>query len=73
MIKDKRGRGGFGFMTYITNALIFAIIIFIIFAIWGGSGGFGLIIDIGKLMAKIPAWVYLSIGGIWLLGKITGK
>lgn len=60
-------------MGYITNALIFAIIIFIIFAIWGSSGGFGLIVDVGKTMAKIPMWVYLTLGGLYLLGKIMGK
>lgn len=70
---NKKGSGRFSIMTYLTNALIFAIIIFIIFAIWGGSGGFGLIVDIGKAMAKIPAWVYLAIGGAWLLFRATGK
>lgn len=70
---NKKGSGRFSITTYLTNALIFAIIIFIIFTIWGGSGGFGLIVDIGKAMAKIPAWVYLGLGGTWLFMKIIGK
>lgn len=60
-------------MTYLTNTLIFAIMLFIVFAIWGGSGGFGLVVDLGKAMAKIPMWIYLIIGGAWLFGKIIGK
>ena len=63
----------FSIMTYLTNTLIFAIMLFIVFAIWGGSGGFGLIVDLGKAMAQIPMWVYLIIGGAWLFGKIIGK
>lgn len=71
MINDKRAR--VSIMGYLTNALIFAIMIFAVFAIWGFSGGFGLVVDLGKAMAKIPTWIYLAIGGAWLFGKIIGK
>ena len=60
-------------MAYLTNTLIFAIMLFIIFAIWGSSGGFGLVVDLGKAMSKIPMWAYLALGGAWLFGKIIGK
>ena len=46
---------------------------FILFAIWGGSGGFGLVVDLGQAMAKIPMWIYLALGGAWLFGKLIGK
>jgi len=63
----------FSVMTFLTQSLVFAIMAFIVFAIWGGSGGFGLIIKLGQAMASIPAWIYLAVGGVWLLGKIIGK
>ena len=58
---------------YLTKSLIIGIIIFIAFAVWGTSGGFKIIVELGKLMAQIPAYVYLAVGGLWLFGKIMGK
>lgn len=57
-------------MAFLTNALIFAIIIFTIFAIWGTGGGFKAIYSVGKIMGQIPAWVYLGIGVVWLIGQM---
>ena len=63
----------FSVMTFLTQSLVFALIFVVVFAIWGGSGGFGLIVNIGQAMAKIPAWAYLALGVAYLFGKMIGK
>lgn len=64
-------KGEFRIAAFLTNVLIYAIIIFIIFAIWGSSGGFVAISKLGQVMSQIPGWVYLTIGGLWLFLKLT--
>lgn len=62
-----------GFQTFITGGVVLAIIVFIIFSIWGASGGFSAISQVGKLMAQIPAWFYIVVAMIWLFKSMFGK
>jgi len=63
-------KGGFNFMSFITKGLIFAVIAFILFAIFGVGGGFKATFELGKLFAKVPAMVWLGLGVIWLISQI---
>lgn len=70
IMKDKRARGLV--TTIFTAGLILGIIYFIVFVIWGASGGFSAISQVGKLMSKIPAWFYIIVALIWLSKSMFG-
>lgn len=46
--------------TYLNQALVYGFIALIIFLIVGGGGGFSKLLDIGKTLGKIPAWMIIA-------------
>lgn len=69
MKMNKKG----GIMTFITNTLVYAIIILIVFLIVGGTGGFKTLAGVGAVLAKIPPWFIVAVGFLYLLNAMRGK
>ena len=67
---NKKGKGIF--TTLFTAGMIAGIIYFIVFVIWGASGGFSAISQVGKVMAQIPAWTYIVVAIIVLVKLMFG-
>lgn len=61
---------GQNIFTYITGKLIIAVIIFIVFMIVLTGGGFSALWNIGNLLSKIPAFVWIGLLIFWLIGQI---
>lgn len=57
---------------FITKGFIFGIIVFILFSIWGGGGGFKVAWDIGAFMKKVPIWAWVGLSVIILFKMMVG-
>jgi F0F1-type ATP synthase assembly protein I len=60
------------FSTLLTGSFITAIILLIVFLIWGAGGGFSTIAGVGSLMKQIPAWFWIVVAMIWLTKAMFG-
>lgn len=49
---------------------ITAVMVLIIFVLFGSGGGFGAIYNLGKFAATVPAWVWGVIAGAWILSAM---
>jgi hypothetical protein len=68
------------FSAYITQAFIMAVIIFIVFVIFMAGGGLnatwtigGIVSQIAKILAKVPAWAWITLALIWLINAMFRK
>jgi hypothetical protein len=59
--------------SFITGATITAVMLFIVFMLFGSGGGFVLIYTLGQYASKIPIWIWGVIAGAWILKSIMGK
>lgn len=61
------------FYSFLNAGAITAIMIFILFMIFGTGGGFSVIYDLGKFASTIPVWFWGVLAGGWIFSKILGK
>lgn len=66
---NKKASGGI--TAFLNAGLIFALIYFIVFVVWGTGGGFKVLANVGHAMAQIPGlvWVIVGIIGVLMLLK----
>lgn len=51
---------------FLTAGTIYAILVFAGVVTWGAGGGFGLLYDMGKFMAKVPVWIWVLVALVWV-------
>ena len=69
MMNRKAAIGGI-IQTILNSALIFGIMYFIIFVLIGAGGGFTTAFNIGKFIAKVPVWFWITISLFWLISQL---
>lgn len=61
-----------GTTAFLTKSFIVGILIFIFVALFGLGGGFKTAFNIGQIVAKIPVWFWVCLGGVWLINQMRG-
>ena len=64
---------GSGFMAFLTTAMVYGFIVFIIFSIVLAGGGFQALWNFGATLKMVPSWAWLVIGVFVLVKWLGGK